>query len=287
VARWLLALGALGVARPALAADPLAYVRSSSHHERDAKGAPYHPIHLLDDKPDTIWCEGAEGLGEGEEVWMFFKRAQKVDRVVVQPTPKTGRLIERITISDGRNTVPIDLTGGPVEQTFATPMRGEKYTIAIDRVGGPNSSGAAVGPSVACIGDVMLYFRKSAFGGKAKPASFTYDAAKDRILGAWNGEPLGAPEKSLTFTIDGTWTWRYDPLMGRGNKKVSGQYRFRTGRLLMRKGESGRWSDMRFEYRRVNVNPNDPGAPLGDYSVLSFNEALGKELAGEYNDAVF
>jgi len=284
---WLVLLGTAGAASPAAAAETLAYVRASSEYQRDAKGAPYHPIHLLDDDPATIWCEGASGLGEGEEIRFFFKKAQKIDRVVVNPTSKTGRLIQRISISDGRNTVPINLGEDGVERTFSTPMRGDKFTLSIVQVGGPNPSGAAVGNDVACLGDVILYFKKLAFGGKADPSTFTYDEQRDRILGSWNGEPLGAPEKFLTFAIDGTWTWRYEPLMGKGRKKLSGEYRFRTGRLLMRKGETGRWSDMRFTYKRLEVDPRDPGAPKGSYALFTLNEALGDDLTGEYNNAEF
>jgi hypothetical protein len=37
----------------------------------------------------------------------------------------------------------------------------------------------------------------------------------------------------------------------------------------------------------VPVDPNDLGAPKGDYDVLTLGEGLGKELAGRYNNALF
>ncbi len=68
---------------------------------------------------------------------------------------------------------------------------------------------------------------------------------------------------------------------------MKGEYRFRGKRLLMRKGETGRWGDVRFKYERINVDQDEPGAPAGDYSRLSFNDLLSKEFAGDYNDAQF
>ena len=46
----------------AQAAEPLAYVRSSSQH---GKARVHHALNLLDDDPESIWCEGRAGLGEG------------------------------------------------------------------------------------------------------------------------------------------------------------------------------------------------------------------------------
>lgn len=268
-------------------ADPLAYVRASSQHKsKDA--ATFHPINLLDDDPATIWCEGADGVGEGEELRIFFKRPQKIDRVIVGPTPKTGRRILVVQITDGINTIRVRLDDNAyVEQAFSPPMKGSKYVITIVQVGGPNKVGAEVPADVACLADMLLFLKKRPFGGRTALSSFHYNKHRDQILGPWNGGPLGAPEKFITFALDGSWSWSFEPLMGGRPKKMKGEYRFRGNRLLLRKGETGRWGDVRFKYRTIEIDREDMGAIEGDYQVISFNNALGPEFAGEYNNAEF
>ena len=268
-------------------ADTLAYVRASSQHLRSEDGSRYHPLNLLDDDPATIWCEGAPNLGEDQEIEIYFKKPTRIDRLVVGPTPRTGRLIQRVELSDGYNTVGVRLGDAYVEQAFSPPMRGEKYVLRIVRVGGPNKTGAEVSDDVACLGDVLMYFKKRPFGGRLPPSTYRHNKYRDRILGNWNGGPLGAPEKFMTFALDGSWTWKYKPLMGGKPKQMSGEYRFRGNRLLMRQGETGRWSDVRFGYNQVTIDKTDPGAPESDYAVISFNDALGKLLEGDYNNAQF
>ena len=267
-------------------AENLAYVRASSQLSRAKSPAAYHPINLLDDDPKTTWCEGIDGMGEGEEIRIFFKKPQKIDRLVIGPATTTGRRVRLVKITDGTNTLRIPVDGQYVEQSFRPPMRGSKFAITIVEVGEANE-GAALGGDVACLADIMLFYKQKAFGGRAAPSSLRYDKKRDRILGRWAGEPLGAPEKFITFALDGSWSWLYEPLMGGRKKRLSGEYRFRGNRLLMRKGETGRWADVRFKHRAIEVTPDDIGAPRGDYEVINLNAAIDDAMAAEYNNAEF
>lgn len=274
----------LGVASTAQG-DTLAYVRATSQLQPGE--STYHPVNVLDNDPATIWCEGAESVGDGEELRISFKRPQRIDRLLVGPTPKSGQRVVEVEISDGYSRARVHLEDAYVEQRVSPPMQSPTYTITITKVAGPNPSSDALGKGVACLADVILYWKNRPFGGRADPATFRYNKYQDRVLGVWNGGPLGAPEKKLAFALDGTWTWSYDPLMGGKSRRMNGEYRFRGDRLLMRRGETGRWSDMQFKIRDVEVNPDDAGAPNGNYTVLDFNDALGPIFAGEYNNAEF
>lgn len=267
----------------AQAAEPLAYVRSSSQH---GKARVHHALNLLDDDPESIWCEGRAGLGEGEEIRFFFKRPQRIDRIVIAPSSKTGRHIEVVRVSDGTNTVQIPIGDAIVEQPLRQPMRGKTYTVSIEQVGGKNA-GASLAEDVACLGDVLLYQGKQLFGGKMPANKLRYDKMRDQVLGRWSGEPLGAPEKFLTFALDGTWEWNFQPLLDGKPERASGEYRFRGNRLLMRVGEAGRWTDMRFKYERRKVDSEEIGAPQGDYDLIVLNDALNDAIGGEYNNAEF
>ena len=267
-------------------ADPLAYVRASSQLGGDATPDKYHPLNLLDDNPATLWCEGAAGAGEGEEIRFTFKTEQLIDRLVVGPAAGSGRVIESVRVSDGSNSLRVELDAEYADVKLRQPLQGNTITVSIEKVGGPNPD-AIVASDVACLADVLLYHKRRPFGGNTPADRLRYDAHRDLILGRWAGAPLGAPEAHLTFALDGTWEWTFEPLLGGKRERVAGEYRFRGDRLLMRRGGAGRWADMRFSRRPINIDPMQPGAPLGDYVVIEINGALGEGLAGEYNDARF
>ena len=53
----------------------------------------------------------------------------------------------------------------------------------------------------------------------------------------------------------------------------------------MRKGETGRWSDMRFKHQRIKKSPDS--IVEADYDEITLGAAVGKELGGQYNNAEF
>ncbi|MEZ4270094.1 MAG: hypothetical protein R3C68_01225 [Myxococcota bacterium] len=206
--------------------------------------------------------------------------------MVIGPAATSGRQIETVRISDGRRSLTIDLTGGYVREQFPKPLKGREYVLTILRVG-PVNDKTTVGNNDACLADFMLYHQQQPFGGRIAPAKLRYDKYRDRIVGHWNGGELGAPETFMTFHLDGTWTWSYRPLMGGEPKNLNGEYRFRGNRLLMRKGETGRWSDMRHKYKTVHIDPEARSNIEGDYAVITINASLGPLVGGEYNNAQF
>ncbi|MEE8410612.1 MAG: hypothetical protein V3T05_13500, partial [Myxococcota bacterium] len=120
-------------------ADPLAYLRATSQYERDANPAAYHPLNLLDDDSTTMWCEGAPGLGEGEEIRFFFKKEQRIDRIIVGPADGTGRLVRVVKVTDGINSVRIDLGNVYSEMSLKRPLSGSTYVVTIEEVGAGNT----------------------------------------------------------------------------------------------------------------------------------------------------
>ncbi len=270
---------------PAKAAGGLAYLRASSQLDAAADRGRYHPLNLLDEDAATIWCEGDAGLGEGQGITIYFKKKQRIDRMLLVPAESSGRLVTRVKVNDGQNTINVELEGAPVEQVLRRPLEGTTFEITIERVGGPNK-GAAHPEDVACLADAVLYMGKLPWG-KAPEDKPRYDDKLDKLLGRWNGGPLGAPDKELVFALDGTWEWSFKPLLGGRPKKSTGEYRFRGNRLLMREGEAGRWSDMQWKVERVRIDPDEIGAPLGDYDRIKLGTALGDEMAGDYTNAAF
>jgi hypothetical protein len=277
------ATGIVLTAAPALPAGGLAYVRATSQLEPEQRGR-YHPLHLLDEDVATMWCEGADGLGESEGITIYFKRPQRINRILVAPAPSTGRLVEAVRVSDGSASITVDLGESGVDRTLSRPLSGQTYEITIARVGGP--ANGALPNDVACLADVVLYLGDLPFGGKLED-KLHYDDRLDKLLGRWQGGPLGAPEKFLVFSLDGTWEWSFKPLMGGRPRKLTGEYRFRGKRLLMREGEVGRWSDVQLKVERVVVDRDDTGAPAGDYDKLVLKGPIEASVLGDYDNAQF
>ncbi|MBC7793748.1 MAG: hypothetical protein H7Z43_08570 [Clostridia bacterium] len=272
-------------AEPALA-EPLAYVRTSSQKDRATSPPRYHALNLLDENPATVWCEDASGMGEKEEVRFYFKGRTRIDRIVITPAVASGRFIQEIRLSDETNNVRVELGESKVDQMLSKPLIGTNITLTIQKVGAANKA-STLGPETTCLADVLLYERNELFGGKLNAEKLRYDPMREKILGRWAGEPFGAPEKYLTFSLDGTWEWTYEGLIDQKKAKLVGEYRFRGDRLLMRRGETGRWSDMRFVYKRIGVDPDEPGAPKQDYDLIALNDAIEDNVRGEYNNADF
>lgn len=281
---WILAM--IAVAPPASAADSLIYVRASSQYGRDSEPSRYHPLNLLDDDPETVWCEGDAELGEGQTITFYFRARQKIDRIVIGPTAKSGRIIEAVRITDGTNSVRVELGDTYVEQRLNSPLDGQTYVVTIERVLGPNK-GAPLPPDAACLADMLLYHGGRLFGGRTPAGKLRFDATRDIVLGRWNGPPFGAPESILTFGLDGSWDWVYRPLLGGKGDTWRGEYRFRDNRLLMRRGEAGRWRDVELVYRRVKIDPDAYSGPKGDYDRLTINGEVGAAMAGDYDNAEF
>lgn len=268
-----------------VSASGLAYVRASSQHEAKDRGR-YHALNLLDEDPNTVWCEGEEGLGEGQGITIYFKGKQRIDRIVLMPAASSGRIVQSVRVSDGSRSVVIPISENGIEQTIKPPLFGTTFDITIEAVAHKNPD-STLPADVACLADATLYWGKHLFGGRSDAEKLRFDARLDKLLGRWQGGALGAPEMFLVFALDGSWEWIYKPLLGGKNRRVTGEYRFRNNRLLMREGEAGRWADMQFNWQRIAIDKDDQGVPLSDYDKILLGKALGEELGGAYNNAQF
>jgi len=298
VARCCAAVMASVVMAPPAFAAGLAFIRASSEREEPRGDAGrYHPLNLLDEDPATVWCaaRGARG-GVGESVTIAWKSPQRVVRIVVNPA-SVGRPVEAVRITAGSSVITMQLGEGPATLAIRRPLVADRFEVTIAELAATSvvpradAAGAAgpAGPGVdsACLGDVLLYTTAGLFGSRSKHSGLRYDVKLARVVGVWNGGALGAPDRELSFALDGSWEWSLTPLLGGRAQHKSGEYRFRGDRLLMRVGEAGRWADMRLRWRRVAVDGRAMGAALGDYDTLWLADLLGAPLGGEYNNARF
>ncbi|MBN1962479.1 MAG: hypothetical protein JW841_16210 [Deltaproteobacteria bacterium] len=265
-------------------AASISFVRATSQYQATEDKGLYHPLNLLDDDPSTIWCSDPEDTSSRIGIEIVFKHKQKLDRVAINPSNKSGSVINSVRISDGNKEVIVDVGTTSAVEVFNQALEGKKYTITIQKVG-EQTPESGMPPDVLCLADTLLYLRGSLFGGGA--SKLQYENLNNQLLGTWNGEPLGAPEKVLTFSADSSWEWVFTPLLGGKSKRLTGEYRFRGKKLFMRKGSVGRWQAIGYKRRRVKIDPEEMGAPKDDYDIISLGKGLGKEIAGEYNNARF
>lgn len=284
-----LLLCALAGTGPAWAdgADNFAYLRASSQFDSDINPGRFHPMNLVDHDPATLWCEGKPGLGDNEQVVFYFKTPQVIDRIVLTPSAAGGRTITTLRLSDGTRSVRMALgndANESVEEMLTTPLKGTEYVLTIEHVGAPQKD--AVFPSdVSCLAEVALYHGDLLL--TPSKSGRPYDDVLDRLVGEWGLEPLGASESTLVFSLDGTWTWTHEPLMGGKRSAESGTFRLRNGHLQMRKGTTGRFVTVDLRFHHVEIDPRDMGSPRGDYDTLILGDTLGKEFGGTYNNAKF
>jgi hypothetical protein len=270
-------LGALLVASNS-SASGLAYVRASSQLEEGADGK-FQPLNLLDNNHDTLWCAAAGD--DRPTIEIVFRTPTPIDEIRIVPA-RVGQTITRVRLDDGRHQVTLESHGQILAQALRPALAGPAFALTLLELSSSPAAGSARGR--VCLADVLLFSRGVLFAGAAVPR---FEPQTQAVLGGWSGGALGAPERRLTFALDGSWEWLFEPLLGGRGKRLSGEYRFRGGRLLMRQGEAGRWTDMGYRLERVHVDPEELGVPRADYRVLHLGEALGVDLAGDYNDARF
>ena len=276
----------MGVVGQATSPAGLAYV-SASGQSAGANAGNFHPLNLLDDDANTVWCAPSPEFGKGQEVTFVFKRNQRIDRIVINPSSRGARMIDTVRFFDGARVVSVAVGAESATNRLDTPLFGDQITMSVERLGEVNNDSPFRGTETVCLADILLYNRDQLFGGKQPAKNMRYDERLDQVLGRWNGGELGAPEKQMTFALDGTWEWSFQPMLGGTKQRASGEYRFRGSRLFMRKGEMGRWSDMGFRFERVSVDPMELGSPRGNYSRFELNSALGDLLGDSYNNAEF
>jgi len=228
---------------------------------------------------------GRPGLGENEGVTIYFKKKQRIDRLLIVPADKSGRLVEKVKVSDGQNSVTIDLADAPSSRRWRGPLEGSTYEITIERVGGPNKASDKPG-DVACLADAVLLPRQAALRSEdGREAALRRQARQaPRPL---ERRAMGAPDRELVFALDGTWEWSYKPLLGGKPKKNSGEYRFRGNRLLHAPGRGRALERHAVEGRaRPRRQERDRRADRR-LRQDQLGEALDTDLAGDYNNAQF
>jgi len=215
---------ALAASAPLLA-EEIAYVEASTELD-DGKPATY-AYNLVDGRDTTVWCsKGAPGK---ETVVFGFDKPQKVTHVAIVVAPKKGEGIDTsrqrpkmLWVIDGelRREIPVKDIGDVQELKLDPPINAQR--IIVDFPALRPAEGKADAP--LCVADITLKNGSRAYMGEEtakKVRSLPTPARK--LLHSWVDD-VAAPERTLVFSLDGTFLYTYEPLMEGKPVKIAGKW---------------------------------------------------------------
>jgi hypothetical protein len=262
-------------------ASPLVgWIRATGQLEAEAP-ARYTPLHLLDAVSSTVWCtRGADALSE--VVSFGFAEPVKITRLLVT----TGNDTSEESFHAFSRARKLLLRSGETSVTFSVEDRREPQAVPIE----PPLSGrsftlevldgfTAEDPLAAmCLADVVPYAGLTALAGPPLRKSLGFQPARAELLGPWYSGPDGAPDRSLTFFLDGT--WRYAPEGAGKVKPLSGKWGVSSGQVWLTVPGPGK-----VEARpKVNRRPDAAGAGKAKpFATLTFDGSVG-ELKQSFRD---
>lgn len=233
----------LASASGALAAPPsVGYARAADYLEKDSHPERYHPLNVLDGRDTTVWC-APEGQGSSPII-VGFKGVASVDEVRVY----TGNGSDRASFKAYARAKKIALQGKDTARSFTVEDKRGSQTVPLN----PPVSGGWLTLEVTetfpgsepnapvCLTDIVFYSEGKPLNGTRLAPKLKYDARTAPLLGTWYGGLEGAPDRFLSFYVDGTYSFVHEPLNGEEPTSTTGAYTASSSRLnldLPKKGK--------------------------------------------------
>ncbi len=230
---WPLVLLLLAVTR-AEAAPKVGWVRASGQLDASTPGR-YTPLHLLDGVASTVWCSrGADALSE--TLSFGFTEPVVLTRVDVttgnaasDETFHAFTRVRKLLLRGPSGTATLVLEDRPEAQSvpLPKPMRGQAFTLEV-----LDTFPAEDVLSAACLADFLPFSGTTPLAGAGLAKHLRYQPGSTELLGIWYGGPAGAPDRSLTFFLDGSWRLSPEGPSGRG-KPLRGSFWMKAGELWL------------------------------------------------------
>ncbi len=231
----------LATAATAATTSPPGYAQAPSYLDKDGQPERYVPLHLLDGRDTTAWCASGEAPAR---VVIGFKDVVSVDEVRVYTGDGTERSAFKarararkltLTVVDASRGLTVEDKRGLQAVPLKTPLLGARFILeVVERFPG------ATGDAPVCITDLVFYSGGKALNGTWLAPRMKYDARLAPLLGTWFGGLEGAPDRFLSFYVDGTYRFTREPLEGGGPSSVTGTYRVSGTRLTLDVPKRGR-----------------------------------------------
>ncbi|MEW5848398.1 MAG: discoidin domain-containing protein [Myxococcota bacterium] len=255
------------------------YVIATSSENGEAPST--WPFNALDGKPTTGWCTAGDAVGQS--LVLGFMKPETITHVGGVPGVVVGTLLDggharvrELELNDGkeRRTVVFIDDAKLQEVMLQPPMTVRELTITIKDVFPSEKAGAG-----ACLGELSLRKGDMPLTGEAVARQVRgITRPKLRLVGPWVDNP-SAPERFLTLALDGTFTWRFEPLMEGSPTTLSGTWDVANGRLQL-KPRAGKPSALKYTHDKVQERG-------GTFQQLVLEGEAGHEkLPGSYRPAV-
>jgi hypothetical protein len=231
----------------ALAAPPptVGYAQAADYLEKDAHPERYSPVNVLDGRDTTVWC-APEGQGARPVMTIGFKGVATVDEVRLY----TGNGSDRDSYKSYARAKKIALEGKDTARSFTVEDKRGLQTIPLN----PPVSGAWLTLEVkdtfpgserqapVCLTDLVFYSGGKPLNGAKLTPSLKYDARTAALLGTWFAGLEGAPDRFLSFYVDGTYRLVREPLGGGEPSVSTGGYTASSSRLSLELPKKGKVS---------------------------------------------
>lgn len=215
------------------AAQNLAFVEVSS--ELDDGGPATFAYNLVDGREKTAWCSKVNP--SGEEIVLGFMEPTSVTGLSIYAGMRKGEALDptkqrvrMLRLSDGVTQREIKLKDSPELQSvqFDPPAEGRRFLLRIESTWGEGIEAAPV-----CIGEVVVRSGKRVLTGEGvAPKIRSLNTPGRRLLHLWLDDP-SAPERSLRFGLDGTFRYRFEPLLDGDPVSLQGNWFASHGRLTL------------------------------------------------------
>ena len=239
----------INYALPAQAKN-LAYVDWSRSMNDDPK---YSGYKAFDDQKKTAWCSGPDGVSD--QLTAGFLGDQIVDEIgiIVGAVDKNGALdqsrarVRELRVSDGLTQQVLRFADKPGLQfvRINPALNAQRMTFTVEKVFfGERRS------SPVCISSIVLRKSGSKLNGAKTAARIrSLKSNKQALLHLWVDSP-GAPERYLTFSLDGRFSWVFAPILEGKPAKIKGHWN-RKGDKLYLIPDHGKSASLKISLGRV------------------------------------
>ncbi|MBX7112754.1 MAG: discoidin domain-containing protein [Myxococcaceae bacterium] len=229
------------------AAGPIGYAQATGYFKKDSRPTLYQPLNLLDGRDNTAWCSPtADPLNE---VLSFgFDGPTRIDEIRIstgnnfdEATFKAFARAKKLVFTSGKQSQTIELNDerGGQGVTLRMPFTGERFTLEVADQYPSDDPDQPV-----CITDVIFVLDGKALNGSWLLPKLKYDKQTAPLLGTWYAGFAGTPDHFLSFFIDGTFRYTFEPIDAiRGQPiTLSGSYEASPSRIVFTLPEKGRVS---------------------------------------------
>ena len=197
---------------PSASAEALVHVQASSELD-DGKPRSY-VYNAVDGKEKTTWCSKADE--QSHSISLSFKKSVEIKTFgLVAGAIKDGALdeskrsVKKILLSDGVSERELTFQKDAAMQAveLSPPLKGRSISIVIKQTRGDENA-------PLCLGEILLKNKRGGAlsGARVGTKVRSLSTPARRLLGTWT-DSIDAPERTLTLALDGTFSYRYEPLL--------------------------------------------------------------------------